>query len=747
MNQPPVRVSVLGMDQMAADGRHFPVMAPLASGERQEVAVRLAADRDAIIAALLGSIDPGPVTVIEPGPARPPAARPPAAGSLAVGHWVATFADGRRLIYRPASFAGHACFGGVLDWLRQRIPQAGLRYAAVLPRPGYGWVEYIDQQPLSTPAGADRYYRRHGMLLAAAYALDVPGIRARHLVANGDCPVVVNAEAAFHSRPPEPADPADPAAVMLASSVHRVGLLRALGHDRRAPSGRPALEPAVLAGFRLGYDAITAHRGDLTRLLSGIRDVRYPAADTAIAKIAGLSDVDRHDQEWVISATLRPRDERLRTAVLATPLAVQLTPASAAPAGPPSAEPLASIAAEPARLLAVACGLADQIVARCLASESGPHPGRVNWLGLQPGARGEWEVLPMGADLANGYLGVALFLAQLAELTGVGRYAEVARQALNGWPSLLTALRGQPELLAATGCGGYDGLGGMSYGLARMATLLRDPRLSDWASTAIGLAAATAGPAARPGWADGSAGCLAAMMAVHSETGSPDAVRLAETIAGRLSELVDQTDGWCVPAGAPSRDGFAWGPAGVGWALTRFGAVHGQPAYAGTGRRAVLRAVSLADAAPDLGAGWCLGTAGLLAARCCLADEASLGRLRADLLAIGRRPVQRDLSLAHGELGLTQAISVASATVHAGPGQPGAASQSLRRRAGLVLDALRRRSDYCGAHGVPAPGLLHGLAGIGYGLLRLAFPGQVPPVLLLEPAPPPRETQATSQHG
>ncbi|MGW4108391.1 lanthionine synthetase LanC family protein, partial [Streptomyces sp. NPDC004976] len=32
---------------------------------------------------------------------------------------------------------------------------------------------------------------------------------------------------------------------------------------------------------------------------------------------------------------------------------------------------------------------------------------------------------------------------------------------------------------------------------------------------------------------------------------------------------------------------------------------------------------------------------------------------------------------------------------------------------------------------VPSPGLLDGLSGIGYGLLRLAHPGTVPSVLLL----------------
>jgi lantibiotic modifying enzyme len=44
---------------------------------------------------------------------------------------------------------------------------------------------------------------------------------------------------------------------------------------------------------------------------------------------------------------------------------------------------------------------------------------------------------------------------------------------------------------------------------------------------------------------------------------------------------------------------------------------------------------------------------------------------------------------------------------------------------------------------VPTPGLISGLAGIGYGLLRLAFATRVPSVLLLEPASRP----VSNHHG
>ncbi len=701
-----------------------------AADGRLEARTRFAADRGAIIATLLGAADPGPVTAITPGlPGRPQE-----------GHSASrlSFADGRAVIYRPRGVAAEQWFSGLLDWLNEQVPQAGLRAAAALPRYGYGWVELVHHQPAAEPAGVSRLYRRCGLLLALLYALDVAGLPGGSVVASGDCPVLVDLEAVLASRRTTPDGPPEPAAAMLAASVHRTGLLQLIGApgwltaspgaaglaaeqtaaagraDSHGPGDPVSRETAVLAGFRLGYGALMTRRDEFTRLLRDARDLdgHQPGLDRAAGKIARLSEVDRRDQEWIISAELA---------------------AGQPPAGYPGvvAGPLTTIAAEPARLLAAACGLADQIVSQGVTGSPGASAGRVNWLSFQAGEDGGWAVRPMRAGLGSGYLGVALYLAQLADLTGIARYAEVARQALTAVPPLLESLGSRPELLAAIGCGAHSGLGGISYGLARMATLLRDPQLSDWAITAAGLAAAAVAPATRPGWADGAAGCLAAMTAVFSETGSREASGLARAIAGQLVGLIDETDGGCGPGATGPAAGFAYGPAGVGWAVARFAAGN-EPGWLPAGRRAVERAVGLAPLAPrDAGDGWCRGTAGILLASSCLADERSLARLRAGVLALAQRPVPRDLSLCHGELGIAEALSVLSLTSRAG-----APPRLLRRRAGLVLDALARHDRYCGTPGgVSTPELLTGLAGIGYGLLRVGFLARVPAVLSLEPTP------------
>jgi lantibiotic modifying enzyme len=446
------------------------------------------------------------------------------------------------------------------------------------------------------------------------------------------------------------------------------------------------------------------------------RLLEAPGLDSSLEKVAAMNEVDRRDQEWLISASMTTR-----------------RPDNGHLGAPPSPESVSAIAAEPGRLLAAACGLADQIVARAMTGRGDQARGRVNWVGLQLMEDSRWMVLPMGAGLADGYLGVALFLAQLADLTGIGRYAEVAGRAVSALPQLLDVLAGEPALLSAVGCGGLDGLGGISYGLARIATLLGDTEVGVWAGQAAELAAAAAAqPAAPPGWAAGTAGCLAAMMAVRAETGSAMAASAARACAERLSDLVEQTNGRCVPAGEAMPAGFAAGPSGIGWALARFALAEGRARYSHASRLAIWRGGEPTVPDPGQGpVGWCQGAVGRLIARTCLVEDTGTDQFRPALARLSKRPVLSDLSLCHGEMGIAESLIILAATI--GDSE---AARAQRHRAALILGAVDQDGRHCGTPGgTPTPGLLNGLAGIGYGLLRLGFADQVPSALLLEPGP------------
>ncbi|MEH0975255.1 type 2 lanthipeptide synthetase LanM family protein, partial [Micromonospora sp. CPCC 205546] len=310
--------------------------------------------------------------------------------------------------------------------------------------------------------------------------------------------------------------------------------------------------------------------------------------DAALSKIAALDEADRRHQEWIVAATLATR-----------------RPVDGRHAGAPASRPVTEAAASPERLLAAACALADEIQARGVAGTD-----RVNWLGLELVDDRQWLVLPMGAGLAAGHLGVALFLGQLAAVTGTARYAELAHRAVGGVPGLFRLLDARPDLVAAIGPGGLYGLGGVAYGLARLSTLLADPGLAGQARAAVDLAAAASAGAPAVAWADGGAGCLAAMHAVHAELDHAPAASLARRWADRLVDVVERGD-------LPTRAGFADGLAGIGWALGRYAGTGGAR-YAQAGRRALRRAGAPTGDLPA-GYGWCRGAAGLALAHHALA--------------------------------------------------------------------------------------------------------------------------------
>jgi type 2 lantibiotic biosynthesis protein LanM len=427
-----------------------------------------------------------------------------------------------------------------------------------------------------------------------------------------------------------------------------------------------------------------------------------PSLVTVTSKAAAMAEVDRLDQEWLITATLAIRDQ---TAVHRS--------------GDVPAEAITAAVPDSPRLLTAACGIADEIIARSLHDEH-----RANWVGVEAIDGQHWAVVPMGAGLADGYTGVALFLAQLGKLTGSARYTDLARKALRPIPRLLDVLTADTELGRAIGPGGFLGLGGIGYALARLSTLLDDAEISSWLSAAVEATGKTDGE--QTGMMAGRAGGLAAMLAVHAETGLPAARELAGRFADRLlsgaTEPVDEV----LPA-----TGFASGPAGIAYAMLRYATtVATVPGRYAAAARAILGRDGAAALGGDANYSWCTGISGALLARVDLlgAQGDSSSTIDRYVSALADRTPLRDISLCHGELGVVEAL-----TVLAGRGHD-LASTVRAHSAARVLGALDRYGPRCGTpDGVLSPGLLTGLSGIGYGLLRLGFAEQVPSVLLLEP--------------
>lgn len=624
---------------------------------------------------------------------------------------VLRFADGSRLVHRRAPLGPHEGFARVLDWLNQRLPGLDLRTPAVLERDGYGWVEFVEQRPC---ADLERLHYRSGALLALLYALDAAGFSSNDVVACADQPVLVELGGLFHPRPPTP----DPATAAWQSSVRWAGALavpsgakdlpvvrwEAPGTDRMRVA-RPGTAPqerqkgaadAVVAGFLAAYDAVVAGRDELVGLLERFAGAEMPPRADVHRAESTHPDVlrDALDRERVLGhPSAIPARERLEPyrAVekvramgpcdrAAQEWAIRAWIAETSPAVPTPAD------IDPQRCLQVACRIADE-----LAESAYQQGDRAGWIGLVTDEEVRWWVRPLGSDLYDGSPGVALFLAKLAELTGQERYGTLARQAVAHVPELLERLD-----LGSPRCGAFHGMPGLGYAMAHVAASLDDATLLEGVVPPVAAAAmSTMGDA--PDLAGGVAGCLAAMLAIDS----PPAHRVAQIAARRLIEWTDSPQD---SARIRARTGFARGSTGIAWALLRHAAATDQPRSAQAGH-AVL------GGEPPQGPGWCDGAAGVALALAQVAGPA--------VDAVVSSGPAADHSLCHGELGCLEALTDPDLRV---------------RRATRLLDDLERNGPRCGTPGtVATPGLMTGLSGIGYGLLRLAFPDRVPSVLLLEP--------------
>ncbi|MFI8199226.1 type 2 lanthipeptide synthetase LanM family protein [Streptomyces sp. NPDC085942] len=467
----------------------------------------------------------------------------------------------------------------------------------------------------------------------------------------------------------------------------------------------PGVEDEEIAELWSGDVPVFATRPDGTELWSGTgRTVSPPAGFDGSsglarveAKVRAMDTVDRQDQERIIRAAM-----------------VSTSPEPAHRTGAGGRKRSAERAPEPEQLLSAARSVGDQLVSLAYR-----HGSRTNWIGLELLGERYWRLTPMAADLAAGYTGPALFLAQLAALTGVSRYAETAREALDPVPGLLDALHGRDDELGPLGSGAFAGLGGIAYALTEVGTLLGDREVLDLVGPAVRLCCAASAAESGYGVRGGAAGGLASMLAVHRATGRPEAWRGAVRCADRL-----------VAAPLPGAGGFAEGAAGIGWALLRFAGAGGEARFRAAGLRALRRATVSAAAEPVRGPAWCDGAAGVALAIAdsppALTDPALSGWLADHAHASADLDPLADDSLCHGESGLLELLGHRAAPT---------ARSAWMRRAGALLASADRTGPQCGTPGrVPHPGLLTGLSGIGHGLLRAGFPERIGSALLLRPS-------------
>ncbi len=401
-----------------------------------------------------------------------------------------------------------------------------------------------------------------------------------------------------------------------------------------------------------------------------------------------------------------------------------------------------------ARLLDGARAVGESLVATAVLGEQD-----VAWLGLVRLDDTTWELAPLGMDLYNGTPGIALFLAYAGRILGEERYTALSRRGF-------FAISRHVEQFGAElpGIGGFEGWGGMLYTLTHLGTLWQDAAVLDRAAEVVGVLARFVEQDDAYGVVRGAAGAIGSLLAYHRCVPSGQALAAAVACGDHLlaaAQPMGSGLGWVASGSGPAPlGGFGHGATGIALALLELAAVTGDARYRLAAQQAVdyerslyrqdagnwldLRQASAsgADTAggpPRFSVAWCHGAPGIglarLAARQHLDDEQLDHEISAALQATLADGFGQSHSLCHGDMGNLELLRAAGQV----PGG-GRWRAEADRVAAMVLDSIDRDGWQCGGpQGVEMPGLMLGLAGIGYQLLRLAEPDAVPSVLLLAP--------------
>jgi type 2 lantibiotic biosynthesis protein LanM len=509
-------------------------------------------------------------------------------------------------------------------------------------------------------------------------------------------------------------------------------LARALSKLDERPSAWTLFDAELRALERLDIPLFLA-RADA-------RSIHAPAGDTAedtlpasarehlAARVRGLSAADLAEQLMIIRCSLHEG-------------AMNTSPACGARgcAAPHRAELEAGEPARPEQLIAEAIALAEDIAAHAVRGEGGDAA----WMGVSFMRDSQrFQLRPLNHSFDRGSMGVAIFLAGLARVASERReFAELAAAALA--PVRRIAAELDPQHTAGLGLGAFSGLGGLIYGLCCCAELLGDPTLLD---DARALAAAIDDELIAADReldvVNGAAGAILGLLALHEADGDPAALERARACARHLLAQRERDEAgrlvWRVRSHA-AQTGLSHGAAGFALALGRLWARTGDPELLAATREAlafereafVAEEGNWRDLRPDApqvcAMSWCNGAPGIGLARTGL-----LGLLDDELLGeeieLARRstlaaPLAAVDTLCCGNFGRIELLLRAGAVPEA---RRIAAQLVGRARAGgyrILRDA---------PPGMFAPGFMCGTAGIGYQLLRLAAPEQLPSVSIWE---------------
>lgn len=381
--------------------------------------------------------------------------------------------------------------------------------------------------------------------------------------------------------------------------------------------------------------------------------------------------------------------------------------------------------------------------------------GTVTWIAPSLSTDG-MAVRVLGNDAYGGLSGITIATAAYLKETRAGRAdaVEGTQELLDGMRKTLRAGEDKRERLLREGSKSWPPAIGAYLGLGSQ--IWRHLALTGWGfedaddiAHAVGHAREIPSAAAYDDLLDmltGRAGAIPPLLALARRTGDAQVLDIARGLGDELCARArrDGDRAWWVHERWPEGlGGFAHGSTGMGWALFKLADATGDARYRETAQAAFAFEDSLFDedqqnwrdlrnlGGPDTGCAWCHGAVGIGLARLDLDPRLEKETTRSSLRTAAATAWQFGLGSSHcachGSIGTWEILDRASAL---GEGPKGVTREEILSS---VVSALEDSGPSYGMlKDAFVPGLLLGMSGVVYQLLRADPASALPSFLVLE---------------
>ncbi|MBW4562712.1 MAG: type 2 lantipeptide synthetase LanM family protein [Mojavia pulchra JT2-VF2] len=461
---------------------------------------------------------------------------------------------------------------------------------------------------------------------------------------------------------------------------------------------------------------------------------KEPSYDRMISCLKQLNDADLAQQISIIRGSFYSRVTRGITSAAPTSIDLDLD---------------AIIPLTQTQLVQEAVEIAKELQQRAIQAAD----RSITWIGMGylPDA-GRMQLQPLSDGLYDGVCGVALFLAALAKMTADGGFRDLTLSALQDLRKSLQDIdpNFQRKFTKQIGIGGATGLGSIVYTLVRVSQFIDEPELLDIASLAASLITQESIASDRSfDTISGSAGTILGLLSLYQASSDSAVLNQAEALGYHLlNNRTNSDSGFRVWATLEGKlvTGFSHGAAGIAYALLRLYKITQDPNFLEAAEEAIAyeRSVFSPSAGnwqdgrekkPSFMTSWCHGAPGIGLGRLGSLEILDTPEIRQEIAVALNTTQQFGLQnldhLCCGNFGRMEVLLVGATKLSSAE-----LLQTVQKQAATVVARAKQVGAFYLFPELSAdvynPGFFQGTAGIGYELLRLAYPELLPSALLWE---------------